>query len=78
MVGPSEDVWRRLPLPGFVVTWLSLAPDHGADDPRRVHLARLVSDRFLGTARYWLLRIARALRSPVCAASSAMAIRQAS
>jgi len=49
-MGPSEDVWRRLPLPGAVVTWLVTGSWDGGDRVGRANLARLQVD-FVGDPR---------------------------
>jgi len=60
-MGPSEGVWRRLPLPGWRITWLVTRSrdkvDHG-----RPALARLFVDRCLGTDPVLGTTQARALR----------------
>ena len=49
VMGPSEDVWRRLPLPGAVVTWLVTGSgDEGAAS--NANPARFQVDRCLGIA----------------------------
>src|ERR1700758_3876035 len=49
-LGPSEDVWSRLPLSGAVVTWLVAAPGGRSDRVGWAHLAGLLVGRCLGTA----------------------------
>jgi hypothetical protein len=40
VMGPSGDVWRRLPLPGAVVTWLVTGSWDEEDRVGRASLAR--------------------------------------
>jgi hypothetical protein len=48
VMGPSEGVWRRLPLPGAVVTWLVTGSRDKVDHGRPASGEALV-DRCLGT-----------------------------
>src|SRR5215470_12837737 len=61
VMGPSEDVRRRLPPPGAVVAWLVTGSRHKADP----HLARLLVDRCPGTVPYLVPGVVRTLRDPV-------------
>ena len=45
VMGPSEDVWRRLPLPGTVVTWRVTGSWEEGDRVGRANLARFQVDR---------------------------------
>ena len=58
VMGPSEDVWRRLPLPGGVVTWLVTGSWDQGDRVGRADLARFQVGRCLGIASCWAPRIA--------------------
>jgi len=58
VMGPSEDVWRRLPLPGAVVTWLVTGSWDEGDRVGRANLARFQVDRCLGIAWCCVPRIA--------------------
>jgi len=58
VMGPSEDVWRRLPLPGAVVTWLVTGSWDEGDRVGRANLARFQVDRCLGIASCCVPRIA--------------------
>jgi hypothetical protein len=50
VMGSSEDVWRRLPLPGAVVNWLVTGSWGEGDHVGRANLARFEVDRCLGMA----------------------------
>jgi hypothetical protein len=50
VMGPYEDVWRRLPLAGAVVTWLVTGSWEEGDRAGRANLARFRVDRCLGIA----------------------------
>jgi hypothetical protein len=57
-MGPSEDVWRRLPLPGAVLTWLVTGWWDEGDRVGRANLARFQVGRCLGIASCCVPRIA--------------------
>ena len=63
VTGPFEDVWRRLPPPGAVVTWLVVGSRHEAGPVARAPPARPWSMPRDSPMR--LLRMARALRGSV-------------
>jgi hypothetical protein len=50
VMGPSEDVWRRLSLPGAVVAWLFAGSWDEGDRVGRANLARFQAGRCLGIA----------------------------
>jgi hypothetical protein len=58
VMGPSEDVWRRLPLPRAVVTRLVTGSWDKGDRVGRANLARFQVDRCLGIASCCVPRIA--------------------
>jgi hypothetical protein len=55
---PSEDIWRRLPLPGAVVTRLVTGSWDEGDRAGRANLARFQVGRYLGVASCCVPRIA--------------------
>ena len=57
-MGLSEDVWRRLPLPGAVVIWLVAGSWDEGDRVGRANLARFQVDRCLEIASCYVPRIA--------------------
>jgi hypothetical protein len=52
VMGPHEDVWRRLPLPGAVATRLVTGSRDEEDRVGHADLAGLQVDRCLGIAAY--------------------------
>jgi len=58
VMGPSEDVWRRLPLPRAVVAWLVTGCWDEGNRVGRANLARFQVDRCLGIASCCVPRIA--------------------
>ena len=75
VMGPSEDVWRRLSLPGAVVAWLFAGSWDEGDRVGRANLARFQVGRCLGIASCRVPRIAG--RFMACVASSAIPVRRA-
>jgi hypothetical protein len=58
VTGPSEDVWRRLPLPGAVVTWLVTGSWYEGDRVGRANLARFQAGQCLEIASCCVPRMA--------------------